>query len=246
MVTHGHTLGQRAVGVDDRAGELVSQHGGERDVLLLASLVDANVGAAQQRCVHSEHYVTGFQRGHRHFLDPQVVRLMQHRLAQCRRSGVRDRLRCSEGVRRGGHEWLPFKLVGSVMARRGWTRSICAAGLAQFVQRGRVGVVVGDQAPPRRRRRPVVELVGDHLAPIGDHHDLARALHHQRLEPALLEGPRCDAVLRMYRVGTDERVVGDHGMEHLLGFGSADRLVHRAQPAAKHDDRDVLVCRAGR
>ena len=30
-------------------------------------------------------------------------------------------------------------------------------------------------------------------------------------------------------------------MEHVLGFGSADRLVHRAQPAAENDDRGVLV-----
>src|SRR4029078_7946984 len=43
LITHRHTVGQRAVGVDHRAGELVAQHGGERDVLLFASLVDANV-----------------------------------------------------------------------------------------------------------------------------------------------------------------------------------------------------------
>ena len=42
-------------------------------------------------------------------------------------------------------------------------------------------------------------------------------------------------------VGADEREIRDHGMEHVLGFGSADRLVHRAQPAAQDDDRDVLV-----
>ena len=153
LVTHGHAVGQWAVGVDDGAGELVSQHRGERDVLLLAALVDANVGAAQQRCVYSEQHVTGFQGRHGHLLDPKIVRLMQHRLAQ-RAVRVRDRLRCSDGVRRGGHDGLPFKLVGSVRARRGWARSICAPALrssssaagsasSSVIKRHRAGV--GDQ-----------------------------------------------------------------------------------------------------
>ena len=35
-------------------------------------------------------------------------------------------------------------------------------------------------------------------------------------------------------------IVRDDRMEHVFGFGSADRLVDRAQPAAQDDHRDVL------
>ena len=103
LIAHGHAVGQWAVGIDDGAGELVSQHRGECDILLLAALVDANVGAAQQGCVHPEQHIAGLQRWHGNLLNPKVIRLMQHRLPQ-RAVRVWDRLCGSDRVRRGGHD----------------------------------------------------------------------------------------------------------------------------------------------
>ena len=82
LVAHGHAVGQRAVGGDHGAGELVAQHGGEGDVFLLAALIDANVGAAHQRRVHPQQHVAGLKIRDGHLLDPQVVGLVQHGLAQ--------------------------------------------------------------------------------------------------------------------------------------------------------------------
>ncbi len=66
LVAHGNSFGQWPVRIDDSAGELVPQHCGERDVLLLAALIDTNIGAAQQGSVDPQENVTQLQCRHRH------------------------------------------------------------------------------------------------------------------------------------------------------------------------------------
>ena len=168
QVTKGYTatwspiatpVGQRAVGVDDGAGELVAQHGGEGDVLLLAALIDPNVGAAHQRRVHPEQHVAGLQ-----MPGSILARSAGHWAGAARPGGSAAAV--AEPI---GAAAVEVDVVVTADCLSRWRyRSVPAADAqvdlradgAQRVQRGGVGVVVGDQPPPRGQRRPVVELVG--------------------------------------------------------------------------------------
>jgi len=64
-----------------------------------------------------------------------------------------------------------------------------APGVAEFVQRGRVGVVVGDQAPPLVSAT-VVELLGADLARSATTTIWRATLHHQGLEAGSVSSVR--------------------------------------------------------
>ena len=151
LVARGHAVGQRAVGGDHGAGELVAQDGGEGDVFLLAALIDANVGAAHQRRVHSQQHVAGLK------IRDRAPARSAGRWAGAARLGAESRLWL--GLR-GWRRWrltcwsrLVAFLVGGIGQRtQGMGQIDLRTGGAQLVQRGRVGVVVGDQPPPRWQR----------------------------------------------------------------------------------------------
>jgi hypothetical protein len=101
QVAERQPVGQGPGGVGDGGRELVPHHGRVGDVALLAPLVDADVGTADERTLHAEKDVAGLEPGNLVVLDLEVEGGMQdgllHEWCNSCRAG-----RAGREVRTGG------------------------------------------------------------------------------------------------------------------------------------------------